>query len=226
LIQYGKNLSLAIGFPLTPYFGSKVGEGDAGALKSTWLKTSLALQVITLALPIAIFFLGEPFITLWIGHEYAIAGRFILYILLIGLVFDGLSTNAFRILTAQAKHGRCAIIWLILSIVSIPIGIFGAYRFGLEGAVFGTTLATVLASFITLMMACSTVKISIRSYFSLTVLKVFIPLLLLTTVLYVLSVEYQIDTYFSLIIHIFVAGLLYAVSIWFFTLNSDVNKSI
>ncbi len=78
LITYAKQLSLAIGFPLTPYFGAAIGRGDQKELLRSWLNSTLALQIVSLAMPLAILFYGETFLALWIGPEYAVAGRWVI----------------------------------------------------------------------------------------------------------------------------------------------------
>lgn len=69
-------------------------------------------------MPIVVFFCGGIFIELWIGHEYSQNGYWVMNLLLIGLIFDSIAINSFRILMAKAVHGNCALVWLILSILA------------------------------------------------------------------------------------------------------------
>lgn len=226
LIDYAKGVAWAIGFPLSPYFGASVGRGDHEELLRSWLNTTLALQVVSLAMPIIIFFCGESFLAIWIGHEYAAAGRIILYILLAGLVADSLAVNAFRVLTAKGKHGSCAVSWLILSALSIPMGIVAASRWGMIGVTVATTVVTVLGNLITLLLTCSIMKLPFNTYFRSTILRVALPLLLLTIVLWGITTILPANNYLHLFIHLLTAMVVYIPSVWFFTLGSDLRGQI
>ncbi len=221
LVDYAKGLSMAISIPLTPYFGAAIGRGEQSKLLRSWLNTSLILQSISLTLPIAIFFCGEPFLKLWLGQEYAVAGRMVLYILLFGLLARSLASNAFQILIAQDRHGKCALIWLILSVLSIPLGITGAYLWGIEGVALATSFITVTANLITIYIACVVMHISITFYFRSTVVRLLFPLLLLVSTFTLIANVYPISNYTILILHLVTSGFVYLISLWLFTLDID-----
>jgi len=224
LIEYAKGVSQAIGFPLTPYFGAAIGRGDHDNVLKSWLNSTLALQVASLAMPIIIFFCGETFLGLWIGQEYAVAGRVLLYILLVGLVADSLATNAFRILTAQGRHGKCALIWFVLSAFSIPLGIWGANKWGVVGVAAATTAVTLIANLITVWMACMVMQISLLKYFCSTLFRLVLPLLLLAIMMLWLSSMYPIKNYFGMLLHILLACCIYIPAVWLFTLEMDTRN--
>jgi len=226
LVNYAKGASQAIGFPLAPYFGAAIGRGDHDELVKSWLNTTLALQIVSLAMPIVIFFCGETFLGLWIGQEYAVAGRMVLYILLAGMVADSLATNAFRILTAQGKHGRCALTWFVFSALSIPVGIWGANKWGVAGVAAGTTAVTVLANLITVNMACRVMRVSPMSYFRETLLRLAIPLLLLAVVMMIMTWLFPVKNYTDLLVQLMVAGPIYILAVWRFTLGADVRERL
>ncbi len=226
LIVYAKGVSDAIGFPLASYFGAAVGREDQGELLGSWLSTTMALQIVSLAMPIGIFFCGESFLGLWLGQEYAVAGRMVLYVLATGLVADSLATNAFRMLTARGRHGSCALVWLCFSAISIPVGIVGAHLWGAAGVAVGITLTTVLANLITVRMVCIVMNIPLRTYFQKTTGRVLFPLVLLTITLWLLRCMYPVQGYPDLLLHIVVGGLIYLSSVWCFTLGADVRERL
>lgn len=226
LIDYGKNISQVIGIPLTPYFGSSFGKGENDYLLKSWLNTSLALQAIGLAIPLVIFFCGEIFISLWIGHEYASAGHWVINFLLIGLVADSFAGNSFRMLTVQSKHGMYAIVWLVLSLLSIPVGIWGASQWGIAGVALGTTLVTAVGSLVSVFMACSLMQISLKTYFKETVFPLIIPLLLLLIAFMIMNRFFAVKGYVMLSVQVFVAGIIYCIAIWQFTLSGDIKERL
>lgn len=226
LVDYAKGISRAIGFPLTPYFGAAIGKGGHDGLLASWLKTTMALQVVSLAMPILVFFCGETFLQLWIGQEYAVAGRMVLYILLVGLIADSLSSNAFSMLTALGKHGRSAFMWFVFSVISIPLGIVGGYLWGLAGVAAGTTVVTVMANLITVKMTCREMQISLPAYFNKTFVPIFPALLILTGTLFFLTATLVEKTYLNLILQLVLSVSIYIAALWIFSISRESKVAI
>lgn len=226
LIDYSKGVSRAIGYPLTPYFGATIGRGNQVALKSSWLNTTLALQIVSLALPLVIFFCGETFLELWLGPEYSTAGRMVLYILLVGLVVDSLATNAYSILIAQSRHGKPALMWLVISVISIFLGVGGGYLWGVAGVAGGTSIATVIGNVFTVAMACTVMQTSLWAYFHKTLVRIVPALLMLALSLWGFGVVIPGENYANLLLQISVSGLIYLLSIWYFVLTKNVKDNI
>jgi O-antigen/teichoic acid export membrane protein len=219
-------MSSAIGYPLTPYFASTIGRGNHHELESSWLNTTLALQTVSLAMPAVIFFCGETFLELWLGSEYSVAGRMVLFILLAGLVADSFATNAYSILTAQGRHGKTALMWLVCSVVSILLGIGGAYFWGVTGVAAGTTIATVAGNLLTVTMACAVMRMPLITYFRKTLLRILPALLVLATALWGLGIFFIEKTYLNLVFQICIAGILYLLAIWCFSLTNEIRGKI
>lgn len=226
LIDYARGISQAIGYPLTPYFGATIGKGNDEALKTSWLNTTQALQIVSLAMPIVVFFCGETFLALWIGPEYSMAGRMVLFILLAGLVADSFATNAYSILTAQGKHGKTAVMWLVFSLLSILLGIGGAYLWGVTGVAAGTTVATVMGNVLTIVMACAVMQIPVSTYFCKTLLRVIPSLLILATSLWVLEFLFVLKNYFNLFLQVGISGIIYLLAIWHFSFTQEIRIKI
>lgn len=228
LIDYAKGFSQAVGFPLVPYFGSAIGKGKGNQeiLKNSWLSTTLALQIVSLAMPIAIFFCGETFLELWIGPEYSAAGRMVMYILLVGLVADSMATNAYSILIAQSKHGKPALMWLVVSVVSILLGVGGGYLWGVAGVAAGTSIATVIGNMFTVAMACTVMETSLWAYFHKTLVRIVPALLMLALSLWGFSVVFPGKNYANLFLQVSVSGLIYLLSIWKFSLTQNIKNNI
>ncbi len=226
LVKYARGFSLAIGFPLIPYLGAAIGKDNHNELIKTWLNTTLALQILSMAAPVVIFFCGENFLRLWIGDEYAVAGKVVIYVLVVGLVADALAVNAFYILTALGRHGNCALVWFFLSLLSIPTGVFGAHFYGLGGVAVGTTMVTVLANLVTIYMACSAMQVSILKYLRNTVIKLVFPLLFLITCFVIVTNILPATTYLALITHLILAVIIYTIAIWLIVFDADMRRII
>jgi O-antigen/teichoic acid export membrane protein len=226
LIDYAKGVSRAIGYPLAPYFGATIGRGNQDALKSSWLNTTLALQIVSLALPLVIFFCGETFLELWLGPEYSTAGRMVLYILLVGLVADSLATNAYSILIAQSRHGKPALMWLVFSVISVFLGVGGGYLWGVAGVAAGTSIATVLGNLFTVTMACTVMQTSLWTYFRRSLVRIFPALLILTLSLWSFGKIFPEKSYTNLVLQISASGSTYLLAIWQFALTENIRNNL
>lgn len=227
LIDYAKGLSLAMGFPLTPYFASQMtGVDNNHAVKTSWLQTSLALQIITTAMPLVMLFCGERFLSVWIGKEYGVAGRGVLYCLVTALFVESVAPNASRILMASGHHGRAAFMWLVLAVISIPLAVFGAYRWGVTGVALGSSTALIVGNIVMLRMACLDVGVSLAEYFSQTLRRLLIPLVVLTFCLWGTGLIFQNEKYLHLVLQASISGLLYLITVWFLTLSQDNRMRI
>lgn len=226
LVSYAKDLSMAVGDPLTPYFASNLGKGDKNTLRDSWLQTSLALQIITTAMPLFLLFCGERFLSLWIGTEYGIAGRGVLYCLVAGLSVEAIAPNVSRILMATGNHGRAAVAWLVLSCVCIPFAILGAAVWGITGVALGSSIIIIAGNFITLRMACKEVDVSLTHYLRRTITRLILPLLILASVLWGSTLFLPPHSYLDLILQVMISGIFYLIAVWRFTLTDHIRASM
>jgi len=148
-----------------------------------------------------------------------------MYILLVGLIFEGISVNSRRILMAKAQHGRIAVVWLFLSILSIPLSIVGATVWGVPGATLGAVFVTIIGYPVMIWMTCSVMKVSMITYFRETFMRLLLPLLLLSVLLLLMVIYFPAENYLGLILQILVPALSYALSVFFLVLGvSERNK--
>lgn len=226
LVDYARGFSLALGFPLAPYFGSQIAKGDFETLKKNWINSALALQIITTAMPILLLFLGNSFLTSWISGDIAAAGYGTLISLIIGLAFQALSPNAFGLISASDSHGRAAVVWLVTSIVSVIAGIVGGIYFGLTGVAVATTLPTIIGSLYNLVCACGKLNITLRDYFMNTTYKLMIPLFMLTFSLYIMNALYESSGLLIIFIKAIASALIYIIFVYSFSIETHIKNAL
>jgi O-antigen/teichoic acid export membrane protein len=226
LVDYAKGFASAIGTPLTPYFSSVVGRGRSSELRNTWLQTTFVLQAIMFIMPVVLWQYGEVFLRLWIGLEYAEAGRWVIKLLVIGLVADALAANSFRLLTAQASHGKVAVLWLILAALSIPTGVLCGKIWGIEGVTLAVVLVSVVGKLATVMFACASLNITQVEYFRATCMKLILPLVMSAGCSALLLQFYTITSYFDLICHVALVCSLYCLLFWMFSVDAVMKKTV
>ncbi|QSV45040.1 lipopolysaccharide biosynthesis protein [Geobacter benzoatilyticus] len=221
LVEYAKGLSLSLGIPLTPYFGSQLAGGDTESLRKNWIASALILQMITLSMPIALVFLGNEFLELWIGKDIAIQGNNILIILILSLIMQSLVPNAFGLLAAYNSHGRSALVWLISAIFSVIAAMFVGYHYGINAIVAASVLPSSVCSFINLKYACDKINISMAHYFRETSAKIIVPLIAFSIALYVSNIVLIHKSYGSLLIKLLISTAVYMIMLWIKALSSE-----
>ena len=226
LMEYAKGLSTTIGFPLTPYFATFYGREDHNALRESWLKASLAIQVVSNAMPVVLLFCGVPFIAQWLGAEYADAGKWVMYILVIGLAAESLVPNAASVLMAANRHGRMSYILLFIAGACVPVAIVGAKLWGLVGVAIACSVATVFGSVVSLWMACRELKISPLRYFRASSLPLVVPLLILVALMWIGGVFLPFTGYAKIVLQVLIGGSGYLVAIWSLVLDREARARV
>jgi O-antigen/teichoic acid export membrane protein len=226
LMEYARGVSTTIGFPLTPYFASFYGRDDHAALRERWLKSSLALQVISNAMPVVLLFCGVPFIGQWLGTEYAATGKWVIYILVIGLAAESLVPNAASLLMAANRHGRMSYLLLFIAGACVPVAIIGAKLWGLVGVAIACSIATVIGSVISLWMACRELQITPVQYFRESTLLLLTPLLILSALMWICGVLLPVNGYIQIILQLLIGGSGYLVAIWLLVLDWEARARV
>jgi len=94
------------------------------------------------------------------------------------------------------------------------------------GVAAGTTVATVLGNLLTVTMACAVMRMPLITYFRKTLLRILPALLVLATALWGLGVFFVEKRYLNLIFQICIAGILYLLAIWCFSLTKEMRGQI
>jgi O-antigen/teichoic acid export membrane protein len=214
LIDYATDLVMQIGIPLTAHFSTLEARRDPGAMLDAWMRSSRFLQLIIWGLGIAILGLGEPFISRWLGPEYAHGGRWVIRALGLSFLLDGVAPNSGRLLVATARHGTAAATVLILSILGVPLTILLGRAFGFEGiavAIFLIRSACVLS---VQRIAHGLLGISLREHFRHTLARFQVPILLYAGTFAAGRLLFSLDSYVALVLLAVIATVLYVGSSW------------
>lgn len=226
LVNYTGSLVSQAGFPLTPYFADLAGKGDLGAVRKTWIQTSRILQVATLAAPVALAILGGPLLKVWIGAQYAVRGKWILYFLCTGLFVQGIVANRDRLLISLNKHGRLAQVTSVLAIVAFSASIGLGYLWGING------VAAAIAGFVVSMcgfeitLTCRVVEMSVLEYFRTTALRLAGPLVAMAALLIALRYIAYPRGYGQIILYGLAGALVYLTATWFIALETGERKLV
>lgn len=224
LVDYALSLSIALGFPLTPFFTDIAGKGDKQLTIQIWLQTTRVLQIFTIGIPLAVMGFGEPFIRIWIGQEYAERGVYVLYILCTGLFSQGIATNCYRVLLSLAMHGRLAFWCAILAPGSFLLSLGFGSSWGIEGVAFALTLYVTTLSILEIFLTCNVLSVPIFYYLQSTVLRFIVPISISITAIIGFRLIVNPRDYGNLLLQVFPTAILYLTVVWFFVLDFEERQ--
>jgi O-antigen/teichoic acid export membrane protein len=148
LVTYLLQVSETMGV-LTPTASDMGARNDQPAIKEMLILSTKYMLLIALPIAAVFFVLGDSFITLWMGQEYA-SSAVILSILTISVLAHLLEMPAHTILLGLGKHKIVAQFTLAQSIVNLAMSIALVKPYGLKGVALGTTIPMVAFTFIAL----------------------------------------------------------------------------
>jgi len=226
LVGYTKELGLAVGFPLMPYFSSLDARSNPAATREAWISLSRCLQFVILPLPILLFFMGEGFIHRWMGPEYAEQGRWVIRFLAISLLIEGMSPNAGGFLVGSGQHGRPAMSLVIISVLGLLPSIIFTQQWGITGVGLSLMFLNSLSGLTMWFCASRVSGVQIGEHFRKTLLPVIVPLTTMSGVLILSGHLIQQATYAELMFHSGLAGIAYLGVLWALALNSPERGAL
>jgi len=145
------------------------------------------LMLFSLSAPIGLAWLGPPFISRWMGREYADAGYWALIALCAGFFLESVGSNCNRLLLATARHGRVAAVSVVSAPVCLSLSVLFGARWGIAGVAGAVSLYVAGQAWVELFQACAVVNISVGEHLRKAVAPYFWPLLLLALTLTVMN---------------------------------------
>ncbi len=136
----------ALSTTFTPLASSLDAAGKSEQLRRLLIQGTRACLAMFLPISCALFFRGQSFIRLWMGHEYASVSGIILQILLLNYVLTTANVTSCGIAYGLAKH-RPIMVWaLIEAAVNLTLSVLLARRIGVYGVAWGTAIAGVICN--------------------------------------------------------------------------------
>lgn len=227
------NYFMQFGFAISSVFAPRVNyivQSDDDMIikneKLTDLMTKVGrLQFMVLCLILLGFvFFGQTFISIWVGNDFS-ESYYIALLLMIPLFPDLLMNLGIEIQKAKNCHRFRSYIYLIMAIINVGISILLIKAFAIIGAAIGTAISFVLIN--DLLMSfyyAKRVGINIKRFW-LSILKLSLFILVPSGfgVVYMLFIPKSL---ILMIVSILVFTLIYAISLYFFGLNSEEKNMV
>ena len=226
LVEYGQALSLAIGYPLAAHFATAFGRGGMDDAARTWLAATRAMHFIVFGVVLGVTWIGIPFLTRWLGPQYAAAARIPFYVLCAGMFVQAFATNSNRVLVSLDRHGRAALTAVVLSAGCLAVSGVLVAKFGLPGVAVGVSLFMAVQSMVELRLACRALGIATGSHLALAVARYGSPLALASLTYWAISRVAVPTSYPEIIRYALSGGLVYVAACWYLAVTRTERRAI
>lgn len=224
LIEYALGFTWAIGFPLSSHFSHLEGKGDLAAMRASWFTTTRFLQFVLLGMATAILALGEPFLHVWMGPDFATGGRWVIRFLGLSLIVEAVAPNSSRMLVAMDRHGFVARIVLVIALLSFPLTIVLAKLHGIPGVALSVLVARATGSLTMFFLACRALETSPWIHIRRTLLPFVVPTAGCFAAFLGLRLLRAPVGYSDILADGAVAALTYVLLTWFLALNGAERR--
>ncbi len=222
LMDFAWSLLSVLSQACMPYFAKLHGESKDEETREIYFVLSKYIYAIAVILCIGLLMVGDDFLAIWMGDEYAIKGRIILTCTTIASLFNAINPLAGRYLTAINRHGVLAISQTVQTIVRTVTMIPLVYYFDYVGAAYASFISILFTLYI-LKYTCSCLETSLADYLKIIVLPALLPALALLAYLAAVTEEFIIESYTKLLLVAITGGMVY-VGVYFIISTNNKEK--
>jgi O-antigen/teichoic acid export membrane protein len=169
-----------------PLFSTLDARNDIRKTREVYLDASRYMLGIIIPLLGGIWLLGSPFISLWMGHEYAEKGVYVLYLLIAAHFVPWLNPFSRRFLTAIDKHEILAKVGMICAAINLSLSLLLVRYIGKEGVALATLLPLLAFEPYLLFRTNVELQSSVKEYAAKVFLPLLVPAIAFMTTLWVL----------------------------------------
>lgn len=164
LLNYGRNIVSLATDTLYPKAARLDSNKDQQGLRELHILGTRIGLLVGLPICMGFVFLGEQFITLWMGPEYASSAVFLAILTLPQLLSMSQQSSAL-ILAGMAKHRMLAYLVMLEAVINLTLSIVLVRKIGLVGVAWGAALPHLLITGILLpLYTLRMLNLSLREY--------------------------------------------------------------
>lgn len=224
LISYVREFSMTVTNVFLPVFSHLHAEGEQGKLRNLYLSSTKFIVGLTFPASIGVCLLGPAFITRWIGAEYGDSAGLVLFLLTGGFVLLMMNPLHQRYLTGIGRIEFLARIRVITAVVLLLLCLFLVKPFGKEGVAGAFLLTSLIIEPLIFGYTCRQLGVTVWEFCTKVYLRVLIPNMVMTLVLFVLINQFVPETYISIILISISGGVNYLVLFWFLSVTRSERK--
>ncbi|RKZ12656.1 hypothetical protein DRQ53_14515 [bacterium] len=160
LIDYTRQISWTLTASFMPMFSELESRKDSDLLRKIYFDYSRYIFMILLLLPVLLFVYGPNFIHIWIGPEYAIEGRMVLYLLTASVLVESAQPLTWRFFIGVAHLNILVVVSAIASLLTVVGAIILVHPMGIAGVALSQFIGATLAQVAYLVHAARYLEVS------------------------------------------------------------------
>jgi O-antigen/teichoic acid export membrane protein len=145
IVEYSKQITWALSAGFMPMFSEYDGRKDDAAVRFMYLRYSRYILLIVLPILVLIFIFGRDFIGLWIGPEYAVQGRTVLYLLTAATLIETLQPLLWRLFIGVGRLDVLVGVSASTSLLAVILSFLLIRPMGIAGVAFSVLLTVAIA---------------------------------------------------------------------------------
>lgn len=160
---------------LMPVASELHAESDWSRLRALYITSTRLALAITIPIAGAFIIIAGPFLSVWVGHEYA-RYSYLVTILMLAATINLSQWPAAAVFQGMNRYGLLALVALISGVVNLGLSIGLGMRYGLLGVALGTLIPTVIENIgVVLPYSMRALRISVSDLIHKIVLPTFVP---------------------------------------------------
>ena len=215
LIDYLRRIIIAMTETFVPLTSQLKATSDMETIRALALRGTRVATLVGAPMCVGLLLVGERFVGLWMGPEYASAGRGVLMILAVTQLFSVTHMASREVLNGLGRHHLNARIFCLEAIANLALSLALVRVYGIVGVAVGTAVPHLLV------VVClypwlirNELGVSLRQYFVGAILRAWVAVMPFGFVCFVLDRLYPAASLPTLALQLAVAGVALAAGIW------------
>ncbi|MDY6903907.1 MAG: oligosaccharide flippase family protein [Thermodesulfobacteriota bacterium] len=227
LLNKLKVIGMSMTLVLMPHFSAIYAKKEGmDTFTSEFFLYSRYIVGIILCIFLSVFFLGLPFLSLWIGPEYAQKGKYVLFMIGLAFLLPFLNPLQGRILTSMGMHGILAKIRILEALMNLSLSLSLVHFYGKEGVALGTLLPALMFEPFILWVVSNRLNISSWYYFKSVLVPPVLPVLTTSLLYYYLTKSIIPNSYGNILLAWILCSSAYVICFCCFVMSKDERNQI
>jgi O-antigen/teichoic acid export membrane protein len=202
LIDYIKEITWSMSLGFMPMFSELQGKNDIESIRSIYMRYTRYILILTLPILTAMIIFGAEFIELWIGKEYALKGKYLLYLLVISFIIESIQPLLWRLFIGVDRLNFLVKMSTISSLTYIGLSILLVKYFGINGIGLSLLTISLLKQIISIEYACRYLGIGVLRFLSECHLMPMLSALIFGVSIFYIEAIFRANSYFSMVMSI------------------------
>ncbi len=224
--SYAFNITAAInGMFLSKITRLLQGDDDGEKLTALAIQVGRFQYALNGLIVVGFVFVGQAFIDLWVGEDYALAYYGILLVLLPGLLFNSLQIFNTAIMAKNLVKYQ-ALIQIAVGICNVILSFIFSSLWGVVGASFSIFIAYMLRFLLNVYLICRKLHVNWGAYVKQCYLKMSLPIAATALACVGLHFLWSVDSWIALVLKVLSIIGIYMIFVWLLGLNKDERRSV